>query len=62
MLIFCKKMLTSAKLMGFWYRNLHFSKLIMRVYVRTKFQVSSVILTSFRQGVVLPPVQHKANP
>ena len=26
----------------------------MRVYLRTKFQVSSIILTSFRQGVNLP--------
>ena len=27
----------------------------MRVYLRTKFHVSSIILTGFRQGVVLPP-------
>ena len=28
----------------------------MCVYLRTKFQVSSIILTSFRQGgVILPP-------
>ena len=27
----------------------------MRVYLRAKFEVSSIILTSFRQGVILPP-------
>ena len=27
----------------------------MRLYLRTKFQVSSLILTSFRQRVILPP-------
>ena len=27
----------------------------MCVYLRTKFQVSSTILTSFRQGLILPP-------
>ena len=26
----------------------------MGVYLRTKFQVSSIILMSFRQGVILP--------
>ena len=26
----------------------------MCVYLHTKFQVSSIILTSFRQGVILP--------
>ena len=30
-------------------------------YLRTKFQVSSVILTSLRQGVILPP-HLKMNP
>ena len=31
----------------------------MSGYLRTKFQVSSIILTSFRQGVVLPnPLTH----
>ena len=33
----------------------------MRVYLRTKFQVSSVILTSFRQGVNLPPTPPPQN-
>ena len=27
----------------------------MSVYLRAKFEVSSTILTSFRQGVILPP-------
>ena len=27
----------------------------MGLYLRAKFQVSSIILTSFRQGVILPP-------
>ena len=27
----------------------------MWVFLRTKFQVSTIILTSFRQGVILPP-------
>ena len=27
----------------------------MSVYLRAKFEVSSIILTSFRQGVILPP-------
>ena len=27
----------------------------MCVYLRTKFEVSSIILTSFRQGVIPPP-------
>ena len=30
----------------------------MCVYLRTKFQVSSIIVMSFRQGVILPPQPH----
>ena len=37
---------------------LHFLKLHIFVYLRTKFQVSSIILTSFRQGVILAPPKH----
>ena len=33
----------------------YFLKLRIGVYLRAKFQVSSIILTSFRQGVILPP-------
>ena len=38
-----------------------FLKLYMCVYLRTKFQVSSIILTSFRQGENLTPYR-KTNP
>ena len=34
----------------------------MCVYLCTKFQVSSIILTSFRQGVILPPLTVKQPP
>ena len=30
----------------------------MYVYLRIKFQVFSIILTGFRQGVILPPLPH----
>ena len=33
----------------------YFLKLHMGVYIRAKFEASSIILTSFRQGVILPP-------
>ena len=57
MLSFCKTMLTSAKLSCSWYHNLYFLKLLMCVYVRTKFQVSSIVLTSLREAILptLPP-------
>ena len=42
---FAKKMLTSAKLRRPWYQKVHFLKLHMCVYLRTKFQASSIILT-----------------
>ena len=34
----------------------------MLVYLRTKFQVSSIILTNFREGVVSPPPTAKQTP
>ena len=34
----------------------------MCVYVRTKFQISSVILTSFRRGIILPTPPHPYPP
>ena len=35
----------------------------MGVYLRAKFEDSSIILTSFRQGVILPTPPHlKTNP
>ena len=44
-------MLTSAESRGRWYDKVYFLKLHM--YLRTKFQVSSIILTGYRQGVIL---------
>ena len=35
-----------------------FLKLDMCVYLRTKFQVFNIILTRFRQGLILPPPLH----
>ena len=52
--IFCEKILTSAKLRRYWYSKVHFMKLHMCVYLRTKFQASSIILPSFRQRRVTP--------
>ena len=43
-------MLTSAKLRGSWYQKVYFLKLNMCVYLRTKFQASNIIVTSFRKG------------
>ena len=43
-------MLTSAKLKGPWFKKSFFIQLHMRVYLRTKFQISSIILTGVRQG------------
>ena len=49
--IFCKKKNADiSKTKGALVLKLYFLKLDMCVYLRTKFQVSSVILTSFRQG------------
>ena len=47
-------MLTSAKLRGPRHYKLYFLKLHMDVYLRAKFEVYSIILTSFRQRVILP--------
>ena len=51
-------MMTSAKLREPLYQKASFLKLYMSVYLRAKFEVSSIILTSFIQGgwgVVSPP-------
>ena len=45
-----KKMLTSAKLRGPRHQKVYFLKLHMGLYLRAKSEVSSIILTSFRQG------------
>ena len=52
MLIFCKK---TAKLRESRYKKVCYLKLHRCVYLRTKFQVSSIILTSFRQRVNFKP-------
>ena len=39
-----------------------FLKLNKCVYLRAKFKVSSIILTSFRQGVILAPTNLKTHP
>ena len=44
---------TISKIM--WYQKVYFLKLHMCVYLHTKYQVSGIILMSFRQGVILPP-------
>ena len=54
MLIFCKKMLTSAKLRLPWYEKVYFLKPHKCVYLHAKFQVSSIIVTSFRLGGYFP--------
>ena len=41
-----------------WYLNVYFLKLYLCVYLHTKIQVSSIILTRFRQGVILSPPPH----
>ena len=46
---FCQKIMATAKLRWSWYYNVFFLKLHMCLYLRTKFQVSSKILTSFWQ-------------
>ena len=50
LLIFAKQMLKSEKLRQSWSQKLCFLKLHMGVYLSTRFQVSKIILTSFRQG------------
>ena len=41
-----------------WHYKVYFLKLHMCLNLRTKFQVSNTIITSFRQGVFpLPPIQ-----
>ena len=43
--------MTLGKLRNSYYLKTYILKLHMCVYFRTKFQVSSIILTSFRPGV-----------
>ena len=58
-------MLTLVKLREPCYQKVCFLKLNVCVYLRTKFQVSGKILTSFWQGgvgVILPPPTPKQIP
>ena len=50
---------TSAKLRGLGTKT-YFLKLLMCVYLRSKFQVSKIILTSFRQGEFYPKITPSA--
>ena len=45
-------MLTSAKLRGPRHQKVYFLKVHMVLYLRAKCEVSSIILTSFRQNVL----------
>ena len=56
---FLQKMSTSAKLRGLGIKT-YFLKLLMCVYLRSKFQVSKIILTSFRQGEFYPQITPSA--
>ena len=55
---FLQKMLTSAKSRGPLDQKVYFLKLQMCVYLHTKFQVSSIIPTSFRPGEGLTHVNN----
>ena len=46
---FAKKMLTPVNLREPWYSEVYFLRQHMCVYLRTKFQAPSIILTSFRR-------------
>ena len=62
-LLTLQKIVDISKIKGVLYQKLYFLKLHMSLYVHTKFQVSSLILTRFRQGVNLPhPPTTKRNP
>ena len=60
---FFAKIADISKLKRALYWKVCFRKLHMCVYVRTKFQVSSIILTSFREGEFYhPPPPHPPPP
>ena len=60
MLFFCEKVLTPVKLRVSWYYILYMQKLLMCVYLHTKFQVFSIILMRFRRVILpLPPLQNE---
>ena len=53
---FLQKIAGISKIRGPWYGNIYFLNLHICMYLRAKFQISSIILTSFRQGIILPPL------
>ena len=57
---FTKKMLTLAKLRRPLYQKVYFPKLNVSMNVSTTFQVFSIILTSFRQGMIPPSISKQA--
>ena len=61
-LIFCKKNAGISKSKRAEALKVYFLKLHMGVYLRAKFEVYSIILTSFREGIVLPPPPSKRTP
>ena len=61
-LIFCKKKLTLGKWRGPSYQKAYFLKLNTDLYLRAKFEVSSVILWSFRQGLIHPRLPPSKEP
>ena len=63
MMIFLQKITDISKIKkeALGTKSLCFLKLHMCVYLRTKFQLFSIILTSFRQGVILPNTPSSAS-
>ena len=54
-----KKNADINKIKESWYEKEYFLKLHLCVYLHTKFQVTCIILTRFRQRVVLLPPPQK---
>ena len=60
---FCKNMVVSAKLRGAWNQKVCFLKLHMCMYLRAKFEISRLILTSFdRRKGSFPPTPYPQPP
>ena len=56
-----KLLLMSVKSRRSQQHKVYFVKLHMCLYLRIKFQVSSIILANFKQGVVLAPISNSNN-
>ena len=54
-ILFLPKNVDYSKIKGSCYWKVYFLKLHMCVYFRTKLEISNLILTSFKQGVILSP-------